>query len=489
MIKESQALGKEAADIVREDKAAAKLAVAADRDSVAGRGVGEAKAIGAADAAAGRDAATTATADTAKADRATAQGAAQRDVGDTATQNRLGSPEPAPKQDLFVKDELAERRAKKAQAQQPEPPPEPPAAPEVIPAEAQGPIDEVAAMRQKKAQQAQAAAEKAQAEQAQAAIPQKKAVGDIERSPITAGTRQTGGDGGRPVTGAVASTGEVRPAGANWISSVASAAGAAGKAKPATSEMKALEQVKSGLARLAGVTVKLGARRGTTYEEANGLEAVEQLFKGKLSEFPRLAEHWPVERAKQYVAEIQKLMIDRLKRTKLGQEVAIAFQENRVDAALLNQLPADLRADIKAAVVKRWDAIREAFWKNVYDDKELAGELKNIGMTFANRGNAPVLGIGGQDLKITLDHIARKVENPLEAFSADNLRALISRDNSVLKEGLVRNINKLTGLNLDEFQALGPTSERLPPELAEELGRVLDALPSEDDLFRGLGWE
>jgi len=48
---------------------------------------------------------------------------------------------------------------------------------------------------------------------------------------------------------------------------------------------------------------------------------------------------------------------------------------------------------------------------------------------------------------------------------------------------LVRNIKKLTGLNLDEFNALGPEAERLPKDLAEELGKVLDALPEEHDWF------
>ncbi len=108
-------------------------------------------------------------------------------------------------------------------------------------------------------------------------------------------------------------------------------------------------------------------------------------------------------------------------------------------------------------------------------------------MTFGKRGRSPVLEIGGKKLKITLDHIGRKVENPLEAFDPQNLRALTSRDNSVVKEGLVRNIKELTGLSLDEFNALGRGAERLSKEMADELGKVLEKLPNEDDLFRGLG--
>jgi hypothetical protein len=93
--------------------------------------------------------------------------------------------------------------------------------------------------------------------------------------------------------------------------------------------------------------------------------------------------------------------------------------------------------------------------------------------------------VGEKDLQLTLDHISRKVENPLEAFSPANLRPATPRDNSSLEESLVEDITKMTGLTLDEFNKLPSQSPRLPRALAHELGRVLDEMALEDDLFRG----
>ena len=72
-----------------------------------------------------------------------------------------------------------------------------------------------------------------------------------------------------------------------------------------------------------------------------------------------------------------------------------------------------------------------------------------------------------------------------------NLRPMTPRDNSSLKESLVKDIKEMTGLSLDEFNKLSPQRQGLTKEkeLADELGRVLDEMPLEDDLLRGLGWE
>lgn len=253
-----------------------------------------------------------------------------------------------------------------------------------------------------------------------------------------------------------------------------------------------LAKLKEGLARLADIEVELGKKSGGLFARIKGTEAYRRLFANKfrLSDFDRLAQHWPQQLARQYVDEIQKLILNGVKQdSKLAQEVAEAFARNKVDAALLNRLPKSLQSEVKNFVNKRWDTIREAFWRNVFDDPGLVDSLKKIGITFPGRGRTPVLEIGGKKLKITLDHIARKVENPLEAFDPKNLRTLSSRDNSVVKEALVRNIEQLTGLNLDKFNALGRDAERLPKEIADELGKILDALPNDEDLFRGLGWD
>ena len=249
-----------------------------------------------------------------------------------------------------------------------------------------------------------------------------------------------------------------------------------------------LTRIKSRLAKSATAVVELGNRVGPKFGKIAGREAIRRLFTGKLSDFSRLEQHWPNKLANQYVNEIEHLIKDGVKDPKLAQEVAQAFTLKKVDSNLLNKLPKDLQGQVKSLVNKRWNYIREVFWRSVYDDKALVVELEKIGMTFAGRGRAPVLDVGGTKIKITLDHIARKVENPLQAFDSQNLRALTSRDNSVQKEGLVRHIKELTGLNLDEFNALGSAAERLPKELAEELGKIIDELPNEDDLFRGLGW-
>jgi len=58
----------------------------------------------------------------------------------------------------------------------------------------------------------------------------------------------------------------------------------------------------------------------------------------------------------------------------------------------------------------------------------------------------------------------------------------------VVKEALVRDAKELSGLGFDDFQALASKGPPLPKELANALGAALDALPTEDDLFRGLGW-
>lgn len=256
---------------------------------------------------------------------------------------------------------------------------------------------------------------------------------------------------------------------------------------------EALRKVKEGLTQLAQVTVALGQRVKGKFESLSGAEAVRRLYRNRLSEFPRLAQHWPKQDARAYVAEIQRLIMDRVKNNrKLAQEFAIAFQPNRADpeavgrltAELLNRLPVAVRREIKKTVMARWNKIRETFWRNVHDDPGLVAELQKLGITFPGRGRAPVLRVGGKDLQITLDHISRKVENPLEAFNPANLRPMTPRENSSLKESLVKDIKEMTGLSLDEFNRLSP-SQGLPKELADELGKVLDEMSLEDDLFRG----
>lgn len=50
-------------------------------------------------------------------------------------------------------------------------------------------------------------------------------------------------------------------------------------------------------------------------------------------------------------------------------------------------------------------------------------ELNKLGIRIEpnadlTRVNAPILNIDGYELKFTLDHISRKLENPLQAFDA-----------------------------------------------------------------------
>jgi hypothetical protein len=248
-----------------------------------------------------------------------------------------------------------------------------------------------------------------------------------------------------------------------------------------------LAKLKDGLAKLAKVEVELGNSIGKRFAKISGYEACRRLFHDKLSDFARLTRHWPQHLAQKYVDEIQKLILRKVKDPKLAKEFRESFAANKVNSQLLNKLPEAIRKDIKSFVTERWNTIREAFWRNVYDDRELVAELKKIGMTFEKPGNAPVLEIGGHKIKITLDHISRKVENPLEAFDPKNLRALTSKDNSVAKEGLVKHIKDITDLNLDEFNALGREAEHIPKEFAKEFGILLDSLPYEDDLWHGMG--
>jgi len=187
---------------------------------------------------------------------------------------------------------------------------------------------------------------------------------------------------------------------------------------------KALLKLEEALAELANVMVRLGAGKAKSFEQITAAEACKRLFSQTLSSIPRLAAHWPKDLAKQYVEEIKAAIMDGVKRSKVAQEIANDLAKGRLSRELLEKLPQNLRNKVKGMVEARWDTIRTAFWRNVVDDAELLGELEKMGMKFGKRGAAPVLKIGGKELKITLDHVARKVENRGKSSRCDFARKL-----------------------------------------------------------------
>ncbi|SCZ01311.1 hypothetical protein [Microvirga guangxiensis] len=242
------------------------------------------------------------------------------------------------------------------------------------------------------------------------------------------------------------------------------------------------------LKKLSKRKVRLGNRKGKSFDRLSGVEAVKKLFRDKISEIPRIAQHWPKNLQKQYVDEIKTAIKNGLQHNpKLWNEVKKKLDKNILDQDVLNLLPHALRKEIKGIVKKRWDDIRKAFWKSVRSDNALVKELKELGIRFegTSAGSAPDLTLAGVKMKCSLDHVKRKVENPLEAFSADNLRILTGRDNSVLKEGIVRNIRKTTDLDLDAYSANTMWGkDKVPKEYKKGLADVLNDAPEEGDIWR-----
>jgi hypothetical protein len=239
---------------------------------------------------------------------------------------------------------------------------------------------------------------------------------------------------------------------------------------------------------LATRQVEMGAKAGGGFAKIGAHEAIKQVFSGRIADVARLAQHWPQDLAKKYIGELEALLKKRIKDPKLAAEVAGAVANGKLTKEILQKLTPALQDKVKKLVSDRWDSIRTAFWRRVYNDKALRNELKAMNIKFKpslRPGSAPYFVLGDKQIKLSIDHIARKVENPLQAFSSDNLRVLTSRDNSVLKEGLVRDIQADLSMGLDEYAALPNQSPKLPNQLAKDLGDTIDKLPTDDDLWRG----
>jgi hypothetical protein len=117
----------------------------------------------------------------------------------------------------------------------------------------------------------------------------------------------------------------------------------------------------------------------------------------------------------------------------------------------------------------------------VFKDKGLRIELEKLGIKFKNIGNTPVLRIGNIELKITLDHTARKVEFPMEAFSAKNLTAATFLDNTKLKEAVVVNLEEL-GAEISKTQPQDNEIIAYFTELARRAKRIDDIFAATFDL-------
>lgn len=472
MIEESRALGQAAQQLQIEKKGLAGAAAVADRQGDAGRALDKARLPTPPRVPGGPANANDA--------RMLARPPAVNPAGERQIGNRLGATEPAPGKTIGkqpVNDNL--------------PPPKEP----LVPA------NDIERKRLKK----QAEAEKAaQARQPVAVDTEKK---------MAVGERQGGGAGAMrsgpaevPAQGpGVGQAGTVwtAPGIANSPNRIISIAGIPiFGMKPIIPtrtdliKLAARQKLEEGIRHLTQVTVALGRMVKGKFEGLNGLEAIRRLFHkhNRLSSHPALAKHWPKEDARNHVYEIQHLILEGAKdNRKLLQEFHIAFQPIRTDpesvgrlsAALLNRLPAAVREKIRNTVLARWNTIREKFWRNVYDDVALREELAKLGITFPKRGNVPVLRVGERELQITLDHISRKVDNPLEAFNMTNLRPMAWRENSFVKDSLVQDLRRMTGKGFDEVNRLPGKPPPLPKELADDAAKVFDDITLESDLFRG----
>jgi hypothetical protein len=279
-------------------------------------------------------------------------------------------------------------------------------------------------------------------------------------------------------------------AGADWMSRQAAKLVARQVTRASRAEWKALLALEHELAELANVKVALGQLGRKGFAEIEGGEALKQLFSQTLSELPRMAGHWPVKLEKRYTAEVKQLILKGSARTKLADDVARQLARGALKPETLERLPKRLRQKVQDLVETRHDTIREAFWRNIFDDVALKTELKKIGIHLPKRKRAAVLRIGEHKITITLDHVARKVEHPLEAFSPANLIAATTKANSVQKEQLVTILRKAYDKSVDEFAALGRQTFKglaAEPQLAKELGDAIDRLPAVYDEF-GVGW-
>lgn len=467
MVEESRVLGQAALQLQNEQKALAGAGAVANREGDAARAVEQARLPPPPRVQGGP-----AQADNA---RLIAPPPAGKTSGDRQIGNRLGTPEPAPTK------QFGNKAANDNQ---------------LLPKEPPVPTNDIERMRLQK----QAAAEKA--EQARQPVvvdvAKKKAVGDREggetvgtvRSGPTQGPGQGPGQGppgGQPGSVTTAPAPGVAPS-PNRMVALNGVPMAIAPIVPSRTELirrEALRKVREGLTQLANVTVALGQKVKGRFESLSGIEAVRRLFRNRISESPALLQHWPRQDAKAYVAEIQRILLDGARNDrKLLQDLHIAFQSNRADpesvgrltAELLKRLPTAVRRQVKKTVLARWNTIRETFWTRVHDDVALRDELAKLGITFPGVGRAPVLRIGDKDLQITLDHISRKVENPLEAFNPANLRPMTPIDNSALKESLVWDIRKMTGLSFDEFNRLGGKMPPLTKKQADEVKKALDEM-------------
>lgn len=216
-----------------------------------------------------------------------------------------------------------------------------------------------------------------------------------------------------------------------------------------------------------------------------GDEAIKSLFKNKLSDISGISKHWPEELAAQHRNEIESFILSNIRDAKLRDQFVAALKNRSLKPDLLNKLPEDTNKALGKLVEARWKTLRESFWTKIYDDKSLIDELSKINIRIAKRGNAPTLSLWGKKIKLNLDHNARKIDDPMFAFSKENMRILTPLDNSVLKESLVKDFRDLTGqLNMSSEEFLSLVEKELPYDFRAGLKSVLDTLPFEDPNFR-----
>ncbi|WP_233151816.1 DUF4781 domain-containing protein, partial [Pelomonas sp. KK5] len=103
-----------------------------------------------------------------------------------------------------------------------------------------------------------------------------------------------------------------------------------------------------------------------------------------------------------------------------------------------------------------YDPVRGEFWKAVYANKDMRGQIEAAGLTF-EEGKAPFLRVPDPakpgkfiEMQVTLEHAERKTDVPSRAQDPDNLLFSFRYENTVILEHVRRIVRKQMGTNPGE---------------------------------------
>jgi hypothetical protein len=116
-----------------------------------------------------------------------------------------------------------------------------------------------------------------------------------------------------------------------------------------------------------------------------------------------------------------------------------------------------------------YNRVRRGFWRRVQGDDTMRQAIEAAGLRFDRPGTAPYLvRADGSKVIVTLEHLARKVDDPLRAVDPENLLLSLKPENTVYMEAIRRETRKAlervapeSGVTEWPTEDLGTTAERL----------------------------